>query len=346
VVAYTDGDSSLFYGTARVGELNGGLIVYGPETVFNAANTRYISLEALSTSKVIVVYQDDGNSEYGTAVIGDVYLKNITFGSEYVFSVNTVNFTSVGLLNSSKFVIAYQSDGTLNKGKAVIATCSGNVITFGAETIFNDAPIGSVSVGGFPWVGDQFVVAYRDNGDSGKGKAIIGEVTSYTVAYGSETTFNEATYDIAVMPLSVSKFVVAYADSANSYYGTARVGDISAGTVITFGSEEIFNPEATYIYHGFGIAHMSDTRFVVGYSTSNIEREGEGRTVVGDVVGNAITFGSQMQINSGSFSGTPTVCGQKTTESFVVCWSDQSRSAWGKCSFYGGTVLYLPLVRK
>jgi len=53
-----------------------------------------------------------------------------------------------------------------------------------------------------------------------------------------------------------------------------------------------------------------------------------------------------MEINLGSISGAPAVYGQIDTESFTVCWSDQSRSNRGKCQFYGGAILYLPLVRK
>jgi hypothetical protein len=347
VVAYTDGANS-FYGTARVGEMIGGLITYGPETVFNPGNTQYISLEALSTTKVVIVYQDAGNSYYGTAVIGDVgSFKSITFGLEYVFCTDSTYFPSVGAVSvtGGKFVVAYQSvAGAVNKGKAVIGTTSGNVITFGSETIFNDDVTGFVSTGGFPWVGDQVVVAYRDNGDSGKGKAIIGDVSGYTITFGSEFQFNSTTGDAAVLPLSASKFVVAYRDTDSSDYGIAKIGDIS-GTNITFGAEKIFNTDPTYIYHGFGIAHMSDTRFVIGYTTANVEDEGEGRTIIGDVSGNNITWGSQMPINAGSYSGKPAVNGQFNIESFIVCWQDQSYANYGKCRFYGGSIIYMPLVR-
>ena len=91
---------------------------------------------------------------------------------------------------------------------------------------------------------------------------------------------------------------------------------------------------------------MSDTRFVVGYTTSLEENMGEGRAVIGNVTGNSITFGSQMEINPGSMSYLPAVCGQYNIESFIVCWADDSYANWGKCRFYGGALLYLPLVRK
>jgi len=140
--------------------------------------------------------------------------------------------------------------------------------------------------------------------------------------------------------------VIAFRDDASSDYGTARVGNISGGTVITFGSEYLFSTDPSYIYHGFGIALMSETRFVVGYTSSNLENMGIGRVAIGNLSSSTISFSYQMEINPGFLSRMPAVCGQINTESFVVCWADDSYSNWGKCRFYGGALLYLPLVRK
>ena len=68
IVAYQDyGNSS--YGTACVLGIDGTVITVGDETIFNGAATNYTSVTSLSDLSVIVAYQDDGNSYYGTAQI-------------------------------------------------------------------------------------------------------------------------------------------------------------------------------------------------------------------------------------------------------------------------------------
>ena len=71
VIAYMDyGNSS--YGTAIVGTVSGTSISFGSEVVFESDSTSYVSATYDSTNKkVVVVYKDEGNSNYGTAVVID-----------------------------------------------------------------------------------------------------------------------------------------------------------------------------------------------------------------------------------------------------------------------------------
>ena len=71
VVAYANSGNSNF-GTARVIGIDGTVITVGDAVVFNAASTSNISVERLSSNKVIVSYRDNGNSGYGTAQILEV----------------------------------------------------------------------------------------------------------------------------------------------------------------------------------------------------------------------------------------------------------------------------------
>ncbi|MHC4500969.1 MAG: hypothetical protein ACYS21_17860, partial [Planctomycetota bacterium] len=77
------------------------------ESVFNPAVTYNISVAALSSEKFVVAYRDNGNSDYGTAVIGEVSGTNIGFGAEFVFNSAHTDEISVAALSSSKFVVAY-----------------------------------------------------------------------------------------------------------------------------------------------------------------------------------------------------------------------------------------------
>ena len=54
----------------------------GSKSVFESANISYPSPTFdSSTGKVVIVYEDDGNSSYGTAVVATVSDTSISFGT-------------------------------------------------------------------------------------------------------------------------------------------------------------------------------------------------------------------------------------------------------------------------
>ena len=178
VVAYQDGGSSPFSGTAIMGEVSGSSITFGSEYEFNADETRYISVTALSESQFVVTYEDDGNSDYGTAIIGKVSGNSITFGTEQVFNTASSWYISITAMSQDKFVIAYSDTGNSDHGTAIVGDVSGNSIAFGSEYSFHSADTRYISVTGLS--DNQFVVAYMDPGSSLSfyGTAKIGDVAS------------------------------------------------------------------------------------------------------------------------------------------------------------------------
>ena len=69
VIAYRDGGNSN-YGTAIAGAVSGTSISFNTATVFEAAATLYIAAVYDSNAqKVVIAYEDDANSDYGTAVV-------------------------------------------------------------------------------------------------------------------------------------------------------------------------------------------------------------------------------------------------------------------------------------
>jgi hypothetical protein len=71
VVGYRDFGNS-YYGTCIIGTISGSAISYSSEYVFNSADTPYISVSTLDSNHFVVGYQDNGNSDYGTAIIGTI----------------------------------------------------------------------------------------------------------------------------------------------------------------------------------------------------------------------------------------------------------------------------------
>ena len=94
---------------------------------------------------------------------------------------------------------------------------------------------GVVSYADVTYIGnDKVVVAYRDDGDSYAGTAVVGTISGNSISFGSETVFNTASSNyISVTYIGNDKVVIAFTDTGNSSQGYAIVGTVS-GTSISF----------------------------------------------------------------------------------------------------------------
>jgi hypothetical protein len=110
------------YGTAVVGTVSGTSISFGSPTVFESAASGNISTTFDSNAnKVVIAYQDAGNSSYGTAIVGTVSDTSISFGSPTVFeSANSNQISATFDSNSNRVVIAYRDGGNSNYGTSVV----------------------------------------------------------------------------------------------------------------------------------------------------------------------------------------------------------------------------------
>lgn len=89
---------------------------------------------------MVVVYEDDDNSDYGTAVVGTVSGTSISFGSAVVFaSVNTGDPFAVYDSGAQQVVIAYKNNSFAAYGTAISGTVSGTSISFGSAVVFESA---------------------------------------------------------------------------------------------------------------------------------------------------------------------------------------------------------------
>lgn len=70
-LAYKD-DGNSNQGTGIIATIAGTVITYGSEVIFNAATTSFIFCTKISDEAVIVVYKDEGNTNYGTGVVINV----------------------------------------------------------------------------------------------------------------------------------------------------------------------------------------------------------------------------------------------------------------------------------
>ena len=241
VVAYQDVGNS-FRGQSYVGTVSGTSISFGSGTQFTTGSATFINATFDSGSnKVVVAYNDEGNSEYGTAVVGTVSGTSISFGSATVFeSAVTYSISCAYDVASGKVVIAYWDAGNSDYGTAVVGTVSGTSISFGTPVVFESAYTEEISATYDP-VNEKVVIAYRDNGNSNYGTAIVGTVSGTSISFGSAVVFESAnvywissTYDS-----NAQKVVITYDDNGNSSKGTAIAGAVS-GTSITFEPAVVF----------------------------------------------------------------------------------------------------------
>jgi hypothetical protein len=100
VVAYRDAGNSN-YGTAIVGVVSGTTISsYGAENVFNSAITYYCAIASLDSTHFVVTYRDNGNSDYGTAIVGVVSGTTISsYGTGNAFNSALTRYMSVTTRN-------------------------------------------------------------------------------------------------------------------------------------------------------------------------------------------------------------------------------------------------------
>ena len=181
VVAYRNmGNSN--YGTGIVGTLSGTSISFTNPSVFNAGNSRWTSIafDPNTASKFVVAYADNGNSGYGTAVVGTVAATNISFGSEVVFNTGSTQYNSIFFNpnTANQFVVVYDDISNSYYGTVKVSTISGTSISFGSGNVFNTGSTQYISVSLDPNTDGKFVVAYKDVGNSNYGTAIVGQLSA------------------------------------------------------------------------------------------------------------------------------------------------------------------------
>ncbi len=249
VIAYKD--TSNGHGKAVVGTVSGSGITFGTPVTFNAATTtglqpsHGIAFDS-SNNKVVIVYKDNGNSSYGTAIVGtvDPSDNSISFGSEAVFESASTAFPNVVFDSSNnKVLISYSDAGDSSKGKAIVGTVSGTSISFGSAAEFEGGNVNHETLmSTFDSANNKVVIAYRDGGDSNKGKAVVATVSGTSVSFGTPVEFTASAFvhSSITFDSTSNKVILVYRDGGNSGYGTAKAGTVS-GTSISFGNAIIYN---------------------------------------------------------------------------------------------------------
>jgi len=189
-----------------------------------STNTIYIG-----NGKVVIAYRDDGNSNYGTAIVGTVSGSSISFGSPVVFDSNRVDhMVSAYDSANGKFVISWARSSVIYD---VVGSVSGTTPSFGS--------VQNRGSGSYP------ALTYTD---SGAGKLIlaygsnvkVGTInnSNNTVTWGSDIATGASSVYSSTLAFDTTndRLAVFYTQSSTTYKLKLRVGTLS-GSNITFGSE-------------------------------------------------------------------------------------------------------------
>jgi len=194
--------------------------------IFASAQTYEPSIAFDSNSnKVVIAYKDGGNSQKGTAIVGDVSGTSISYGSEVIFESGRTDAHSVTFdSNSNKVVMSYVDEDNSNYGTSAVGTVSGTSISFGTPVVFESGTTNNISAT-FDSNANKIVIAYKDIGNSNYGTAVVGAVSGTSISFNTPIVFENAAVDYpsATYDSTNKKVVISYRDIGGSLYGTSIV---------------------------------------------------------------------------------------------------------------------------
>ena len=240
----------------------------------------------------------------GTTVIDDS--RNVT-DVENVGDSNTVYYGSgANLTGIQAGSASFTASGAISNGDPVVVNTTGTVSSIartgdskpsaGTPVTFEDGTVTSGGAVAYHPDSGNFVIAYQDQDDSSKGKAVIATVSGDTVTFSDPVIFHSGSTDEFMDICYVSdggKVVITYIDATEQSRGRAVVGTVS-GTSISFGSETTFNNRATG--SNSICYHAAKKRIMIAFRDSG--NNAYGAAIAGEVDGTSISYNSSYQFLS------------------------------------------------
>jgi hypothetical protein len=178
-------------GYAYVCTVSGTNISLGSVGTYTTNSTRYMSATFDSSSnKVVIAYNDNGNSQKGTAVVGTVSGTSISFGTPVVFEEGlTVYIGATFDSTLNKIVIAYTDEGNSNRGTAIVGTVSGTAISFGSSSVFATGNTTEVNIGYDP-TAQKTIITYTNDTLSNIGSLVPTTISGTSLTFETTVTFD------------------------------------------------------------------------------------------------------------------------------------------------------------
>ena len=271
VVFYSDaGDSNK--GKAVVGTVTGYSISWGTAVQFSDGNdVSYIGgTYDPDTYKVIVVYKDGANNNYGTANDGTVSGTSISFGANVVYESDSVFWNAATYETAAdKVVVAYRDAGYSKKGKAIVGTVSGTSISFGSATDIDGGEANRIGIT-FDSTNNKVLIIYEGTGIEIISGTVSGTSISFGVSGQLDSSSTNQYIGIAYSPTD-DKFVAAWHDSGSSGILRIQAGSTSGSGFAVGSAATVSGTNASYP----SIAYDSSSGiFNVAYQDQNDSSKG------------------------------------------------------------------------
>lgn len=241
----------------------------------------------------------------------------------FVFNDNGITYSiSLTKTNSNKFVVFYCDDNNSDYGTYVVGSISGDSITLGPPTVFHSAMITYID-STYDSTSDKVVVVYNYHA-YGRGEARVGTVDEYSISFGSPVTFNSGTntrFNSVIYDSDNDKVVVSYnnfnSTNLSSAFGGTKVG-YTNGNSIVFGSLVKFRESGNPAYIT-SIYDETNNKVVIAYN--DWENNRYGTSIVGEVIGNSITFGDAVVFQTSDTYKIDSTY-DSTNNKVILCYSD------------------------
>lgn len=267
-----------------------------------------------ANGKVVIVYRDAGNSNYGTAIVGTVSGTSISFGTPVVFNTAATYGSAIAFdENSGKHVVIYQDAGNSSYGVSIVGTVSGTSISFGSEVVFESGSVPEMAIA-YNSTAQKVVLFYRTSGQSNDGTLRVGTVSGTSISYGTVNRFEAGCENQTICYDSGNdKMVIAYRDGGSSDRGVARVATLS-GTSISVGSEVVYQSGASF--RNQIVYDPNASKIVIAYADEGNLKYGT--AIAGEVSGTSITFGSKVVFAALEVSYLGITYDAKATQPIIV----------------------------
>ena len=302
VIAWRAGGNS---GRARVGTVSGTSISFGTENTWVSDDVADVGITYDSNAqKVVVVYRDSSNSSKGTARVGTVSGTSISFGSASAFSSGRADLLSPSAItydsDAQKVIVGYQDDANSDYGTGVVGTVSGTSISFGTPVVFRSSLTTSIGVG-YDQNAQRVVVAIRDQGSGGIGKAIVGTVSGTSISFGTGYNLGLASLNdvnVAYHPPS-QKVIITYDQSG----GKLELGTVS-GSVISLSAAVSFESGAVNFTRP--VYDSGSKRIVIAYEDDSNGDRGTAVVFTPAFTDTNLTADNYKGISDGAYSNSAT----------------------------------------
>lgn len=322
VVINSDGTASVITETSATEQLGAGATFIG-----SGDNPKEMAIVYDSDSdRVVIAYKGAGASNYGYAVVGTVSGTTISFGSRATFNAGVVEEPSMAFDSANnKVVIAFRDRSNSFYGSSIVGTISGTSISFGTEVVYYSGNISANPKGtSYDAANGKIVIAFRDNSQSNRGKAIVGTVSGTSISYGSPTIFqSQRTRSIAISYNSTEqKHLICFCNQDQQERIQAVVGTVS-GTSISFGSVSDGNTSPiAYVDADYSSTH---NKHVVVYHDQDAGGDGIVRVVT--ISGTTASWGGSATFETGS-TVYNSVAYSDVSNSFVTFCIDDTNNAY------------------